>query len=170
MWTPRYQRQMSYCIERFIPTPYACPFPLPCGTGDGRGPRSDGGGYRVQQLITADGVVATTPGSSGLGLFGIPSIQGTVTGCSRASDPSLIAVSCTALNGFGLLPPIRTTVWIVETGGRPAVVAFGTLYPSLEVWRYGAGRPQLVYFYDASPVEIRAGLEQYGALRNVAPK
>jgi len=161
---------IRYCIDRFIPTAYACPFPLPCGTGDARGYQSDGGGFRVRQLIRSDGTVTNQAGVSGLGLFGFPSFQGTLSGCTTMVDPSVIDTTCRGTNGFGLLPAIQTHVLIVETGGRPLIAASGTLYPSLEVWRYGAGGPHLDYFYDARAVGIVDGLQRTGTLPNNAPK
>jgi len=167
---------VRYCVDRFIPSRFACPFPYPCGTGDNRGTGSNTGdeSYRVRQLIRSDGGVQSHAGISGLGFFGWFPRRGTLEGCTEQAQPGDVRVSCTAYNGYSGAPgspgPIGTQVQIYESEGRVTVSAFGTLYPSLEVWQYGgSARPQLLFFYDASAVDIWS-LQQQGQLRNSAPK
>jgi RHS repeat-associated protein len=166
---------IRYCVETFIPTRFACPFPLPCGVGDNRGPSADSGddSYRVRQLITADGSVTNFAGISSLGFFGWGRTRGSLENCTEQTDPGSVNVSCTGFNGYARTPgspgPIRTQVQIYEANGRVVVTAFGTFFPSLEVWRYGAGGPQLLYWYDARAVDIWS-LGHVGHLPNSAAK
>ncbi len=164
----------GYCIARFIPTEKLCTAPLLCGNGDNRlAPDAYGGGYRVQQLISANGVVSAGAGTSvaSIGPFQVASPGRLEGSCEAAQNPSRIETYCTAWNGFAGLPgapdqPIRTRVEISWVNGRPLVLAYGTFYPSLEVWYYGAGGPQLLYFYNAMAVG-QEGLARVGYLANV---
>jgi RHS repeat-associated protein len=166
---------IRYCVERFIATRFACPFPYPCGVGDNRDASADSGedSYRVRQLIRADGTVTNLAGVSRLGYFGWFPSRGTLENCTEQTTPGNANVSCTAYNGYPHLPgtpaAIRTQVQISESNGRVLITAFGSFYPSLEVWRYGAGGPHLVYFYDARAVDIWS-LGHVGHLPNSSGK
>lgn len=107
--------------------------------------------FRIRQLVLADGSVRDVSGTTRLEPFGWPSSEGSIEGCSGQTDPSAIDVSCSATNGLmPFAPPIHTRVKITVSNRRTTVLAAGSRYPSLEVWRYGGpGGPQLAYFYDA---------------------
>ena len=179
---------VGYCIERFIPTARSCNlFGILCGGGDARvGPDPSGGGYRVRQLVDGAGKITAQASPSTAFILGIPvgSSPGYLgTGsCAGFTDPTAVRASCVAYNGYGdattllwpigsLAPPgpIQTTVQINVVDGRVVVSAQGTLYPSLEIWRYGPAGPQLVYFYNAIGVG-QEGLGAPGNLPNSAGK
>jgi hypothetical protein len=65
-----------------------------------------------------------------------------------------IVVTCSGSDGllFGAAPYAGYGIKIVEVGGVAHVIeAYGTAFPSIEVWQYGgAGGPELVYHYNSS--------------------
>lgn len=142
-----------------------------CGTGDNRGASANAGTFKVRQFVFADGTVTAIAGESGLGLSGLFARTGELTACAGASSGGVIETACGAYSGYHGLPgapgdPIYTRLRIVESGGRVTVSALGTFYPSLEVWRYGSGGPQLVFFYNGAAAGL-SGLGSRGSLPNL---
>jgi RHS repeat-associated protein len=160
---------VRYCIERLIPTAIACH--ILCGTGDNRGPSANTGTFKVRPFVLADGTVTATAGDSGIGPDGLLPRTGELTACAGVSSGGGIETACGAYNGYRGWPdapndPIYTRLRIVESAGRVTVSAFGTYYPSLEVWRYGGGGPQLVFYYNGEAVGL-SGLSSRGTLANL---
>jgi RHS repeat-associated protein len=161
---------VRYCIENFIPTAISCN--VICGTGDNRGPAADAGTFRVRQFVLSDGTVTALAAESGLGYFSLFPRMGELTTCAGASSGGVIETACGAYSGYHGWPgapsdPIYTRLRIAESGGRVTVSAYGTYYPSLEVWRYGAGGPQLVFYYNGAAAGL-SGLGSRGSLPNSA--
>jgi RHS repeat-associated protein len=166
-----------YCIERWIPTALSCPRDGPfCGTGDDRWwPSPFAGTFKVQTLVKANGEISTNVGFSQLTLRnGLPVTgrgRGDLSDCGGSFGHGTVVTSCNAENAYAwthLAPgPIRTRVEIITSpDGRPIVHAFGTLYPSLAVYKYGSDGPQLLYFYDGKAAGLD-GLGSMGILPNV---
>jgi RHS repeat-associated protein len=146
---------IRYCIETFIPQPWIKGF-----KGDNRGPESDSDSFRTQQFIYQgpDGttIESHTPGTSN---FQNRVTRDAVMGSCHATTKSLpmggrkFTASCSASDGlfFGLAPYLHYFLAIAESGGSAQVIAaFGTAFPSIEVWQYGgSGGPNLVYHYDS---------------------
>jgi RHS repeat-associated protein len=146
---------IRYCIETFIPQSWVYGF-----KGDDRDPNSGGGTFRTQQFIYQgpDGTTleAHNPGTSNfLNLFREPAVMGTCYATTKTIPLSgrKITAFCSGSDGlfFGSAPYLDYFLAIAEMGGSAQVVAaFGTAFPSIEVWQYGAaGGPNLVYHYDA---------------------
>ncbi len=171
--------RVLYCIERWIPTPLACPDTGPfCGLGDDRWwPLARGGTFKMRALVKSDATVDFDPGESQLTFRdGTPiplRLRGSLSDCGGTSSHSTVTISCVARNAFERAPtspgPIRTLVEIAMVNGRPIVRAAGTLYPSLAVYSYGSDGPNLLYFYDGKPAGI-GGLSQVGNLPNLLGK
>jgi RHS repeat-associated protein len=150
---------IRFCIERFIPTASAWGF-----VGDNRGADAYGGTYRLRQDIyhNSDGTL-TESYDAGLsvGVGGIWKGQqrkGTVGACwvaaakSKVTQESIVTAYCQGTHGIiRTAPPIVSLITLDVTGGSARVVSvWGTPYPSMEVWEYGAGDPKLVYYLDAT--------------------
>jgi len=157
-----------YCIESFIPTLYSGLFPgnTPWNgpfSGDFRGPSPFGGSFRIQQLITASGVYLPTYGPSqccfGLAHSGMAPLDFIVPACNAYMAGELgfrtISTYCSGVNGLlPIAPPIVSNITINEDNGvAPVPYAYGTPYPSTEVWQYGgpSGDPSLIFYHEASP-------------------
>ncbi|MGH2461859.1 MAG: hypothetical protein ACRDIY_23635, partial [Chloroflexota bacterium] len=150
---------IRFCIERFIPTASAWGF-----IGDSRGADAYGGTYRLQQDISnnSDGPLAeSSDAGRTIGVGGIwagQRGQGTVGACgvvvakSRTLRENTISAYCQATQGvIKIAPPIINLITLTLQDGRASVTSvWGTPYPSLEVWEYGAGDPQLLYDFDAT--------------------
>jgi hypothetical protein len=157
---------ISYCIQTFIPTPYAWGF-----TGDNRGPEPHFGTFRTHQEIFQLSNGATTsssePGISQLGPLRRRAVPGM---CSASVIPlplggRKIHATCRASDGllFGQAPDAFYDFIIRENaqGEATVVSAYGTVFPSIEIWQYGRpGGPVPVYHYPttAGPGDLLQGV------------
>lgn len=171
---------IRYCIEAFIPEATAPSFGSKWSdfVGDDRGPMADGGTYRFHQAIFQDANGVTTEshvaGISKL-VDGTQERQADIWMCgyqkARVLGGRDIAVTCSVSDGLlnagesSLLvqaPPVGYVFKIGERNGQAQVVsAFGTTYPSYEVWQYGNGEPRLVYFYDSSAAGVNPLIDTF---------
>ena len=157
---------ISYCIQTFIPTAYAWGF-----TGDNRGPEPHFGTFRTHQAIFQLSNGATTSNSEpGISQFG-PFRRRAVPGMCSASVIPLplggrkIHATCRASDGllFGHAPDAFYDFIIRENaqGEATVVSAYGTVFPSIEIWQYGRpGGPVPVYHYPttAGPRDLLQGV------------
>ena len=157
-----------YCIENFIPTAWSCLLVVFCFGGDNRGPYPYvypiDQGFRIRQFIYSDGSYYSQYGFTtcclGAVQQGGPPILSSGTPCSGGAygppDVRMIYASCSGSVGFsgGFAPPIVTQFRILEQNGVASVVsAFGTPYPSTEVWQYGAPDGTVpVFYHEATPL------------------
>lgn len=138
---------LRICIDTFIPEVSVWGF-----TGDNRGPLSDGGTFRTQQLLnlSPDGSIGEQH-STGLSKLGFLRRKGVLGHCgvTRLSGRKF-RVSCAASDGLflGLAPNASYDLTFVDTPDGLRVSGYGTTYPNLEVWEYQDGAsPQLLFYY-----------------------
>lgn len=159
---------LRYCIETFIPQESAFGF-----GGDDRGPSSDGGTFRTQQLIFKDECGETTStddvGESKLGRFRRKGVKGPfLTKVLSFGNSRAILAAGAASDGllFGAAPYARYNMTILERADGSAEVVTGeaTPFPSLEVWQYGGPNgSELIYHYDAEKAGTSA-LDLFGTI------
>lgn len=144
-----------YCIETFIPDASVGGF-----RGDNRGPNASGGTFRTHQQVTrrSDGSLVESH-NAGTSIFELTghSRQGDVWLCGAAKARTLrndiIRSSCSGSDGlaYGVAPPAVYTIDIEESEDSVRVsAASGTLFPSIEVWKYGPDGARLIFFYDSA--------------------
>jgi RHS repeat-associated protein len=143
---------IRFCIEQYIPEDSAWGF-----KGDNRGPNSNGGTFRDQQMLTLgpDGYQSDTfKGISTLWGYGIPATQGpggAKTGRSCGATNNINAWN-NAADGWGLgifAPYTGYNLNITLNADGQASVTGGLYsdYPNLDVWEYGAGDPRQSFGY-----------------------
>ncbi len=154
---------IRYCIETFIWQREVWGF-----LGDERRPSaSSGDAFRTRQFIYDQGGVPTEYHRAGVSRLAaeVPGIRGLEREAdlwfcgwrvkARVLDGGRrIAVTCSASDAllFGLAPPARYVLAIAESaqGEASVVSAWGTPFPSLEVWQYGRSPdPILVFAYNS---------------------
>ena len=141
---------LRYCIDAYIEDKSV----RVIGAGDDRGPDPFGGTYRSRQLVRPDGSpqVENKPGVTTL-RYPATSIarEGTLGVCGaivRASPLGgrKIVVYCSATNGFAIrigdlvfdnALSYNFTIWEKPDGTAEVVKAYGTPYPSFEIYQYG---------------------------------
>jgi RHS repeat-associated protein len=140
-----------YCIDRYIPTART-PFPFSPWDGNNRGPDPYGGDFKTEQMVFQNGGNWTGYCQTGVSkIFGILPVQGWLgPNGVHGRKGGVIGASCEGGIGhfLGLAPNIVTNVDIRPDG---SISVTGTMYPSLEIWRYQNGQlPALLLNYDAT--------------------
>ncbi len=140
-------------MNRYIPDPTS----FLIFEGNNRGPQSDAGTFKSQQTSDGNGKSKCAPGRSTIVGIGISRL-GSVGNCDASQTPlgghkdRQIHLDTTATNGLlPFAPPIQTSVTISEgPNGAKSVNAWGTPYPSMELWQYGGPNgPTLIYHHEA---------------------
>jgi len=126
-----------YCIAAYIPTATTTPplVGLFIGdfAGDNREAQSDGGSYRLQFGVDANGRLIGEPDSKPTTNFrpdGSIAVDQATPHCAQRRH----GVSCYSKNPFTwFAPAIKIAVDVSSDG---SITVSGTAYPSVEVWRY----------------------------------
>ena len=126
-----------YCIAAYIPTTQSTPPLIGLLTGDfagdDRGPQSNGGSYRLQFGVDANGRLIGQPDSDptiNIRRDGSRTVAQSTPHCAQRRH----GVSCYAKNPFTwFAPAIKIAVDVSSDG---SITVSGTAYPSVEVWRY----------------------------------
>jgi len=112
----------------------------------------------IRQLDDGTTVADIHPGTSRLAINPAIGRPAEVMGCYAKSASNILKgrlfmTACSASDGlfFGFAPPLSFAMTILESpnGSFEIVSAYGTSYPSVEVWQYGNGSPA-GYWYDSS--------------------
>ena len=136
-----------YCIDSFIEDKRV----RGLGAGDDRGTDPASGTYRTHQLLFPGGGSDAWAGYTYV--LGVP-LQGTARCNMTRLSGRKIRASCTAWNGYAWLTQDSPLIYEFVIRERPdgsaeMVSAYGTSFPSFEIYQYGGptGQPELVYFY-----------------------
>ena len=141
---------VRYCVAAYISAPDVC-IVWRCYAGDGRGPMANHGTSRIEMHIGPGGFIGTPASDITTRLSDGATGQATPT-CAQWQ----YFFACQAVNPLeGNAPPIVITATFIDG----YVWLRGTQFPSMEVWRYGAGDPVLLIDRQSS-----AGFQGVGAL------
>ena len=137
---------MGICLETFIKSSFF-------GLGDNRGPNSNGGSYKTHLSFSIDpasgkvsGIqsdVGSTRGKKGFG-------GSSVSSQSDGDGGWNLTLAGSAVNGEGKGPMIDYSVNLHVSADGTVTRAGGAHdgFPSMEVWTYGEGDPNLLYHWD----------------------
>ena len=141
---------LRYCIDAYIEDKRV----RLIGAGDNRGTNPSGGTFRTRQYVFSNGGSDAWAGDSfvlGVPLMGTANCESTVKTVPLSGRK--ITVSCTAWNGWAFItgdPPFSYRFVIREdhAGVASVVSAYGTSFPSFEIYQYGGSAgTQRVYNY-----------------------
>jgi RHS repeat-associated protein len=137
---------IGICLETYIKSKFF-------GLGDNRGPNSNGGSYKTHlsfsinpangQVSGIESDVGSTAGKKGTGGNSV----------SRNSDGNggwNLTLTGTAVNGEGKGPMIDYDINLHVSSDGVVTRAGGAHdgFPSMEIWTYGGGNPNLLYDHD----------------------
>jgi hypothetical protein len=141
---------LRYCVDSYIEDKDV----RRIGSGDNRGTNPNEGTFRSEQFVLSDGGSEAWPGYSyvlGVPLMGSANCEASVKALGLAGRK--ITVSCSAWNGYWFLlndPPLsyRFVIHEDQAGIARVVSAYGTSFPSFEIYQYGGSDgTQKVYNY-----------------------
>ena len=137
---------IGICLETFIKTKFF-------GLGDNRGPDSNGGTYKTHLSFSIDPAngkisgletdVGQTGGKKGFG-------GNAVSRKSDGNDGLTLTLEGSAVNGSGkgAMIDYKVRLHIAADGSVTTAGGKHDGFPSMEIWKYGKGDPQLVYHHD----------------------